>query len=238
MSRKERRRRLHKNPVQASAPAQEISAAQLAANRANAQLSGGPVTPEGRAKSSLNAVKTGLSGQTILLPNEDVAAYEAHMRAYEARLAPVGQIESDLVCSIAQTAWRLARIPSLEAAVFAMGLLDLADQFEEHDPKLRAAMIQLAVYTRHERQLRNLHLQEARLARRREKEMVELAKLQEEREAQAAAEQQSAAPHQSAQPPQSAPLTRNGFEFSNDESTLLEDLDFGLGAGLDDDIAA
>ena len=44
------------------------SPARLAANQANAQLSTGPRTPEGKAKVSLNAVKTALTGQTVLLP--------------------------------------------------------------------------------------------------------------------------------------------------------------------------
>src|SRR4051794_40029450 len=47
-----------------------ISPSQLAANRANAHLSTGPRTPEGKAKSCLNAVKTGLTGRTVLLPAE------------------------------------------------------------------------------------------------------------------------------------------------------------------------
>jgi hypothetical protein len=50
---------------------QQVSDARLAANRANAQHSTGPTTPEGKAKSSHNAVKTGLTGRTIrpLSPN-------------------------------------------------------------------------------------------------------------------------------------------------------------------------
>src|SRR6185437_6194490 len=42
-----------------------ISEAQLAANRANSQLSTGPTSEAGKAKSSLNAVKTGLTGRTV-----------------------------------------------------------------------------------------------------------------------------------------------------------------------------
>src|SRR6266567_4672177 len=58
-----------------------ISASQLAANRANAQLSTGPKTAEGKTKASLNAVKTALTGRTVLLPTEHAAAYESHIRA-------------------------------------------------------------------------------------------------------------------------------------------------------------
>ena len=42
-----------------------ISEARLAANRANAHLSTGPTTPEGKGKASLNAVKTALTGRTV-----------------------------------------------------------------------------------------------------------------------------------------------------------------------------
>jgi hypothetical protein len=55
-------------PSDGADPSPAISASQLAANRANAQLSSGPQTPEGKAKSCLNAVKTGLTGRTVLLP--------------------------------------------------------------------------------------------------------------------------------------------------------------------------
>ena len=94
-----------------------ISDAKLAANRANAQLSTGPKTGEGKATASLNAVKTALTGRTVLLSSDDAAEYERHIRAYQDELKPVGQQESDLVQSIADSAWRLARIPGLEMAM-------------------------------------------------------------------------------------------------------------------------
>jgi hypothetical protein len=49
---------------------------QLAANRANTQLSTGPTSPEGKAKASLNAVKTALTGRTVLLSCDDAAMRE------------------------------------------------------------------------------------------------------------------------------------------------------------------
>jgi hypothetical protein len=52
---------------------------QIAANQANAQLSTGPRTEPGKAASSLNALKTGLTGRTILLPSDDVDAYTKHL---------------------------------------------------------------------------------------------------------------------------------------------------------------
>jgi hypothetical protein len=75
--------------------------AQLAANRANAQLSTGPTSESGRAASSLNALKSGLTGRTILLPTDDLSLYEAEVAALTTRYAPVVPEECSLVQSIA-----------------------------------------------------------------------------------------------------------------------------------------
>jgi hypothetical protein len=91
--------------------APSISPQRLIANRANAQLSTGPVTPEGKAKSSLNAVRTGLTGRTVLLATEDAAAYEAHLERFRREWEPVGDREAELVQSLADThgGWTASR---------------------------------------------------------------------------------------------------------------------------------
>ncbi len=159
-----------------------VSNRKLAANRANAQLSSGPTTSGGKAKSCLNAVKTALTGRTVLLPADDAAAYEQHVLAYTKELRPLTQRECDLVQSIADTAWRLKRIPALEMAIYAQGRIQFAESFDNHDAALRPSMIELHTYLTYEKQLRNLQLQEARLARRYEKDTAELRKMQQERD--------------------------------------------------------
>jgi len=154
---------------------------QLAANRANAQLSTGPTSPQGKAKASLNAVRSALTGRTVLLPTDDAAEYERYIRAYQDELKPVGQRESDLVQSIADSSWRLARIPGLEMAIYAQGRIQFAESFNDHDASLRPGLIELHTLLAYEKQLRNLQLQEARLHRRREKDIAELRRLHEER---------------------------------------------------------
>jgi len=54
--------------------------AQILANRTNAQKSTGPRSAEGKAVSRFNALKHGLDAESIVLPGEDPADYEALAR--------------------------------------------------------------------------------------------------------------------------------------------------------------
>jgi hypothetical protein len=175
--------------------AKKIEKKRLLANQANAQLSTGPQSLEGKAKSSLNAASaqgevqpvvrvstwTALTGRTVLLPSDDPAAYERHVAAFYDEYQPVGLQECELVQSIADTFWRLRRIPILETAIFAKGRIEFAELFNEQDLAARPHLIDAHTFITYEKQIRNLQLQEARLARRREKEIAELRKLQAER---------------------------------------------------------
>ncbi|HEY3455626.1 MAG TPA: hypothetical protein VGK64_13555 [Bryobacteraceae bacterium] len=182
--------------------AETLSEARLLANQANAQLSTGPRSEEGRAKSSLNAVKTALTGRTVLLPSDDTAEYERHLFAYAEEFAPVGLLETNLVQSIADTDWRLRRIPALESALFAKGRIEFVELFNEQDLAARPHLIDAHTFITYEKQIRNLQLQEARLARRRDKEIAELRRLQNERTESRIQKKQQEIP-------------ANGFVFSN-----------------------
>jgi hypothetical protein len=160
-----------------------ISAAQLAANRENAQKSCGPSSPEGKAKSSLNAVKCALTGNTVLFAGDNVARYDAHIKSYATQFQPVGPEESALVQSIADIRWRLNRIPGLELAILAMGTAKVIEDNPSYAKPEAEMALELAVRRRHEKELRNLQLQENRLARRRERDTVELDRRQTARKA-------------------------------------------------------
>ena len=163
--------------------ARTVSDAQLAANRANAQKSTGPVTPEGRAKSSLNAVKTGLTGQTVLLPSDDVAAYLAHVHQHIADYSPVTPQERNLVQRIADAEWRINRIAPLEASIYAIGRLKLANLHpEETDPAIRETLIQGEIFLAYRRDLNNLALQDRRLRNQQKSDLTQLRALQQERQ--------------------------------------------------------
>ena len=161
-----------------------ISEAKLAANRANAQLSTGPKTEAGKAKVSLNAVKTGLSGRTVLLPTDDVAAYEAMIARFTGRWRPANEEERLLVQSLADIDWRMQRIPVLEYGIYAMGEEQFAEEFtSESDPNIRRSRIQTKTFFTHHKKLLSLQSQDARLRRQREQDEARLRELQRQRQA-------------------------------------------------------
>ena len=156
----------------------ETSESQLAANRANAQLSTGPRSEAGKQIASLNAVKSGLTGRTVLLPTDDAALYEKHVERFVREFKPQGERECELVQSLADTQWRLNRIPGLEMAIFARGRVQFAEKFAEYDNHTAAALIDSETLVVYHKELRNLHLQETRLRRQYANDADELKRLQ------------------------------------------------------------
>jgi len=206
--------------AQAAASAESAtSEARLAANRANAQHSTGPRTEEGKAKVSLNAVKTGLTGRTVLLSSDEAAPYQALLDEYGKALQPVGIEERALVQSIIDCRWRLDRIPGLEMALLAV----IRNEWIARDPKynnpVNAVLTEMEIRRQHEKEFRNLQIQENRLARRREKEMAELLRLQKERKAKEAEALAQAAQAYllAAHRQQPFDLAALGFEFSTQQ---------------------
>jgi hypothetical protein len=197
------------------------TSAQIAANQANAQLSTGPTSETGKAKSSVNAVKTGLTGRTVLLPNEDAVFYEAHVSQFIKSHAPIGDDERNLVQSLADTEWRLLRIPALEMGVYAVGRLEFAELFANEDEAARKHLIEAKVFLAYQRQLNNLSIQENRLRRQREKDTAALRELQQERLRQASIRLDKIARQYilavDEQRHEEFDLTEFGFEFSLEE---------------------
>ena len=91
---------------------------QIDANRLNAQKSTGPSTPEGRAAVRLNSLKYGLYAETLILPGEDPAAFEALLDRFDAEHQPATPTEEAFVSQIAMATWRRARIQRMEVAYY------------------------------------------------------------------------------------------------------------------------
>jgi hypothetical protein len=195
------------------AAAHQASEAQLAANRANSQSSTGPKTEQGKLASSHNALKTGLTGRTIVLPSDDVAAYQSLVALINRKFNPANEIEQHLTQTIADTEWRLLRIPTLESGFYALGRHELAaDCAHEPDPQLRAAMLEAHIFRTYQKDLRNLALQERRLRNQLRQDIAELRRLQQERL------EQEAATEPRASGSATADKRKDGFEFSTPQN--------------------
>ena len=96
-------------------PPKPLTDPQLARNRANAQKSTGPRTPEGKRNSSQNAISHGFLARSILLPGESAARFHALLASYARRFQPASQDEHDLVETMAVCRWRLLRSWTLES---------------------------------------------------------------------------------------------------------------------------
>ena len=88
------------------------------AARINGAKSKGPVTLEGRARSSQNAIRHGLSAQAVVLHGEEPADFDQLRDSYMQTFRPANQAETDLVEALAAARWRLRRMPMLEVEVF------------------------------------------------------------------------------------------------------------------------
>ena len=91
---------------------------QIEANRRNALKSTGPTTNEGKERSRCNAVRHGLTAETVIadLENaEDYQAFEATVIAdYDAQTA----VERELVLRLSSVLWRLRRAIGIESGIF------------------------------------------------------------------------------------------------------------------------
>jgi hypothetical protein len=195
----------------------------------NAHRATGPRTPEGKKRSSLNALRHGLTGHTIVLPSEDLAAYERHVQSYVDEYKPKGATEQQLVQDLADTAWRINRIPALEnnllslaVAEYACGAGPLACEnsgFKVSHPEAQAALAMTKAVLEQHKALASLSMHGQRLSRQFHKtremliEILEKRKKQERNELERAADlvEMHAAEEEAYEP------AEDRFVFSNDE---------------------
>jgi hypothetical protein len=144
-------------------------------NRANAQNSTGPRTEAGKQRSSLNALRHGLTGQTVVLPSDDVVAYQHHCQEFLDQYQPTNKLETHLTQTIADLSWRLNRILAIETNMLAANNLDT-----ENDP-VRAASAMAKTFREQSQALANLSMYEHRLSNRFDKAVKQLCELQAER---------------------------------------------------------
>src|SRR5471030_1499144 len=91
---------------------------QIEANRRNALNSTGPTTPEGKDRSRCNAVRHGLTAETVIAALEDAEDYQAFEAAVIADYDVESAVERELVLRLASVLWRLRRATGIETAMF------------------------------------------------------------------------------------------------------------------------
>ena len=113
------------------------------AARANGAKSRGPATPEGRAKSSRNSLRHGLSAKSVLLPAESHEQFQLLLDAHIQQFHPANPVEMDLVEAMAVARWRLRRIWAIETSLFGHELErraeDMDDEFTDMTAEDRLA---------------------------------------------------------------------------------------------------
>ncbi len=97
---------------------------QLAANRANAEHSTGPVSAAGKSAIRSNALKHGFYSHTAVLKGfESDAEFEALHADFLDHLAPCGPVELELASRIVLSVWQLRRIQLAETQAFQFNLI-------------------------------------------------------------------------------------------------------------------
>lgn len=94
-----------------------MSPASQIANAANAQLSTGTRTEEGKKKSSQNARTHGLTAQIPVIPEEDRAAFHQLREQLHAETKPQGTLQQIIFEELVHAAWNLRRIRVMESGV-------------------------------------------------------------------------------------------------------------------------
>lgn len=98
---------------------------QIEANRRNARLSTGPVTEEGKRRSRQNAVRHGLTAETVIAALEDADDYAEFQMAVTSDYDVQTAVERELVLRLASLLWRLRRATAIETGLFKVQALQL-----------------------------------------------------------------------------------------------------------------
>jgi hypothetical protein len=97
-------------------------------SRRNGAKSRGPITPEGKQRSSQNALKYGLSARTVVLCTESHQLFSELEQGYIDSLQPTNLLELHLVQRIAVAEWRIRRAWAVETAITDKSMADRREQ--------------------------------------------------------------------------------------------------------------
>jgi hypothetical protein len=188
-------------------------------NRANAQKSTGPRTEAGKQRSCLNALRHGLTGQTVVLPSDDLVAYQRHCQQLHDQYHPKNPMEVQLTQTLADLSWRLNRIAAIETNMLALGSWELSLTVDADDEQMLDALTMAKAFRERSQALANLSLHEHRLSLCFHKALKQLREIQAERATKERSDMYSAAKILQMHKNEKVPYdpVDDGFVFSNAE---------------------
>jgi hypothetical protein len=208
---------------------------QIHANRENAKKSTGP-SAAGKARSRLNALRDGLTGQITTLSDKDRPVFEQLKAELIAGFDPQTPIERKLAHAIAWDTWRLDHLRAIEMNVYALGaeesmrddeaesLQDEAGAEDTHVPdELDTALADARTFRAEAKRFELMSLYETRMNRSMHRNLTTLRDLQAERKRNYERDKKDevliARLHEFNDMPIQASTTpsKNGFLFSNEE---------------------
>jgi len=155
---------------------------QIIANILNAQKSTGPKTDEGKKRSSLNALRHGLTGQVLVLPQENLDAFNKFTAGIVASLKPADDVEKQLAVTYAVTQNKINRGQNIEENLFTLGNIeDLAGNLNLEMAEPHNAMCDVRLFMNESRTIEKIALYTARLVRQAAAILKDLKALQAER---------------------------------------------------------
>ena len=83
-------------------------------SRANGALSRGPITPEGRQRSSQNAIRHGLLSSSSVVQGESSDTFAELLEQYVESFNPQIPVEMDMIEELTSAYWRLRRVWAIE----------------------------------------------------------------------------------------------------------------------------
>jgi hypothetical protein len=105
---------------------------QIAANRRNAAKSTGPRSAEGKARSSMNALKSGVDAEAEIIPGENPAALEELTNQYLQRWRPTTPEQRCYVDTLIRNDWVLSRLARAESDLWQYGMLSPYQSDKNH----------------------------------------------------------------------------------------------------------
>jgi hypothetical protein len=138
-------------------------------------------TKEGRARSSMNALRHGLTARTVVLPTEDMDAYQAFSKEIADSLAAKTPVERQFAQTVADNQWRINRIRSIEDGMLGMGHFEAAGDFDCPSTLIHSAMTAARAFRDRSQAFVNLSIYEQRLHRSMKEALRQLRELQTER---------------------------------------------------------